>query len=674
MIQRGKIVEFQLKNKLTLGICLQEGPKQIRLLTDAGREINFKAQKILHVLDTGTAQSLSRTEQLDALKTWQSRFDNSSIEVDLKTLWEVLLEEKEPMDIVTLAEMNFGDVTDEAVGVLLRRVLEDGLYFEQKGDLGFLPRSEDTVAQIQAQRQKEEERLRERQDTQHWIQQCLKHNKAEPPPERAQKTLNMLQDVAVKQDKSNHYGTVQRMLQDAGLKGKPEDLCLELMIKSGIWDKDINLHLIEYDVPRHFSQELLAHVDSLELALDLEKRQDLRHAFSITIDDEATTDIDDAVSWERLDNGHTRIQVHIADPAEYVIPDSLLDTEAAKRFTSIYLCEGKIEMLPARLSQELCSLVQGQPRQALTLTVEVTPAGEVLNPELTESVIEVKQRLSYSEVDAYMEKSEALSEGLPEPLKELPALLELTEALKAKRLERGAVEFFRPELRIQVTEGQLTEGENEKEITLKVVERDSPAQKLVSELMILANNQVAEIMRAAQIPLIYKVQQAPTEERPDGTPLLKRAEMSTRADEHYGLGLTSYTQFTSPIRRYNDLVLHRQLKHWLHTGEAFYNEEQIQHMIALSDQALFSANYIQRENFKYWLYTYFSRLKKPRHVKGVLKNVKDDRAWVHLPEYCNDVPMAASEVAGHMPDDEFVVLLDQIQPRKGRLLARKAKL
>ena len=662
IIHKGNIVEFQLKNKLTLGICLEEGPKQIRLLTDAGREIKFKTAKILHVFQQGLSANLSRTEQIDSLKKWNQRLEDSDLDVDLETLWEVLSEEREPMDIATMAEMYFSDIDDLSVAVLLRRVLDDGLYFEQKGDLGFQARSEETIQQIRGQRQKEEERLRERQDTLHWVQQCLKQNQKVPPPERAKGMLQMLQDVAIRQDKSTHYSTVSRMLNDLGLKGKAEDLCFQLMVQSDVWDKDINLHLIEYDVPQHFSQELLKQMETLaNTASDLNHRQDLTQLYSITIDDEATTDIDDALSWESLDNGNTRLWVHIADPAEYVIPDSLLDVEAAKRFTSIYLCEGKIEMLPARLSQDVCSLVQDDPRQAISLSVEVSPEGDVLNAALTESVIEVKQRLSYIEVDGYF----AQPETTPEALQKLPEILKLTEAFKAKRLERGAVEFFRPELRIHV--------DAEKNITLKTVERDSAAQQLVSELMILANSQVAQIMHRAEIPLIYKVQEEPKETLPDGRPLLKRAEMTTRADVHYGLGLESYTQFTSPIRRYNDLVLHRQIKHWLRTGEAFYDESQLQHMIALADQAIFSANYIQRENFKYWLYTYFSRLEKPRVVQGVIKNIKDDRAWIHLPEYCVDVPMAATEIAGHMPDEEIEVLLDQIQPRKGRLQARKAR-
>lgn len=662
MINKGSIVEFQLKNKLTLGICLQEGPKQIRLLTDAGREINFKTAKILHVFDTALNASLSRAEQVDTLKKWQQRFDNSSLEIDLETLWEVLHEEREPMDIRSIAEMYFSDITDEAVGLLLRRVLEDGLYFEQKSDLGFLARSEDTLQQIRGQRQKEDERLRERQDTLHWIQQSLKQNFKIPPPERAKQMLTMLQDVAIRQEKSNQYSAVNRIFQDLNIKGKPEELCFQLMVQSGIWDEDINLHLIEYDVPQHFSQELLKQMETLaNTASDLTHRQDLQHLYSITIDDDSTTDIDDALSWEDLDNGNTRLWMHIADPAEYVVPDSLLDVEAAKRFTSIYLCEKKIEMLPARLSQDVCSLVQNDLRQTLSLAVEVTPTGDIVDAVLSESVICVRQRLSYITVDTYFEDP---AQAPPE-LKRLPDILQLTEIFKAKRLERGAVEFFRPELRIYVNA--------DKEITLKTVERDSAAQQLVSELMILANSQVAKMMNEAKIPLIYKVQAAPTETLPDGRPMLKRAEMSTRADVHYGLGLEGYTQFTSPIRRYNDLVLHRQIKHWLRTGEAFYSEEQLQHIIALADQAIFSANYIQRENFKYWLYTYFSRLSKPRVLDGVIKNIKDDRAWVHLPEYCVDVPMSASEIEGHMPEEEIQVLLDQIQPRKGRLLARKAR-
>lgn len=642
-----------------VGICLQVNAKHIRILTEQNKETNLSEKKVLHVLEQRLPPQANRLEKVEALKDWSQRFQASvpGESVDLATLWEILVEEAEAQSLEDMASMYFSDCGDYERSLLLRLLIQDRLYFERKGDEGFTPRAPEKVAQILEQQTKEAERARSREQTVIWIQENLVQQNGQPPPEEVSSFLAPIQDVAVRQQQSSHYSQVSRLLQEAGAQGKPEDLSLRLMIVSGVWDEDINLHLLEYDVPRYFSQELLEQVEHLDFQPEkyLAQRRDLRHLHTITIDDADTTDIDDALSWEHLDNGHTRIWVHIADPSEFVQPDSSLDQEAARRFTSIYLCEGKIEMLPVRLSQDLCSLVQGVPRLALSVGVELSPEVEVLSTEICESVVEVKRRMSYLEVDAELEA---------EP--DLQHLYALTAALKEQRLARGAVEFSRPELRIKVSP--------EKEITLKRVERDSPAQYLVSELMILANHLVARKLGRAGLPLIYKIQEAPQETLADGRPLLKRAEMSTRMGLHYGLGLDAYTQFTSPIRRYNDLILHRQIKSWLRTGQGMYSDEEIRHTIALSDQALFSANYIQRENFRYWLLKYFEQLPKPRYVSATLNNVNEEKGWVNLTEYCYDIPLPASELAGLNPGDAVTVSLDQVNPRKSRLYARRVNL
>lgn len=653
-IQNGSLLLFLQKNKLSLGVCLQNSPKQLRVLTDNNRELPLKPDKALYVFKTALSASASRTDRLQAMKDWNQRLQQHGLDVDLGTLWEVVRDEGMALDIQTLAEMLFAEAGDLETAVLLNLLLEDRLYFERKGDEGFWARSAEKVQQIRDQQAREEARLRSRHDTLSWIHQCLVQKQPQPPGPQLATHLQQLQDVAIRQQKSGHYETVNQLLQDAGVKGKPEEKALQLMIESGVWDEDVNLHLLEYDVPRHFSQEVLELSAQLQLdtSLALSERQDLRGLETITIDDEETTDIDDAISWQALDNGHTRIWVHIADPACLIAPDSALDQEALKRFTSIYLCEGKIEMLPARLAQELCSLVQDQDRLALSVGVEISPQGELHNTQLCESVVRVDRRLSYDQVDSL----------LPDD-PELQQLLAIAQLLKQKRLERGAVDISKPEMRIKVTP--------DKQIVLKRIERNSASQQLVSEMMILANGLVAQTLGEAGIPLIYKVQAAPTETHEDGRPLLKRAEMSTSMGLHYGLGLDAYTQFTSPIRRYQDLVLHRQIKHWLKSGEALYSRERLQEIIAMSDQALFSANYIQRENFRYWMLKYLSQQPSPCLQQARINYIGDEKAWLHLEDLCFDVQIASSELAGYQEGDNLKVALDQIQPRKGRVVVRR---
>ncbi len=656
MIQNGNIVEFIFKNKLTLGVCQQSNANQIRILTETNREVNLKSNKILHIFKQSLSASASRTECTHALKKWSERLEQHDVDIDLFTFWEVLSDQTEPMDVQSLAEMYFSDAGDLETAALLRCLIDDRIYFETKGDAGFMARAVEKVEQIRTQQNREETRLRSRRDTLHWIHDCLNEKKCGPAPDNST-FLEALQDVAILGQKSSEYDTVTRLLLDAGVKGKAEDQTLTLMINAGIWDEDVNLHLLEYEVPQHFSQEMLEQANLMEIDLEtaLSKRRDLRHLWTVTIDDLETTDIDDAISCERLENGNFRLWIHIADPAEFVNVDTSLDQEAAKRFTSVYLCDQKIEMLPPRLSQDLCSLVQGAPRLAVSVGVELSADAQLLEIEIHESVIEVDQRLTYQDVDQELE-SDSVSELLQD-------VWPLSQKLKQQRLDRGAMDISRPELRIKVSAS--------KEITIKRVERDSASQHLVSEMMILANHLVAKQLGEVGIPLIYKVQEAPKEVADNGRPMLKRAEMSTQPGLHYGLGLSAYTQFTSPIRRFNDLVLHRQIKHWLNHGTACYDEVKLQEMIAMSDQALFCANYIQRENFRYWILKYFSQLESPRVMKAVVNFIGDEKSWVHLPDYCFDLPMASADLAGLREGEELDVSVEQINPRKGRSAVRR---
>lgn len=657
MIQSGQLLEFLNKNQVMVGVCLQLNAGHVRILTEQNKEMNLVERKVLHALDRHLAGNSSRLDKVEAMKEWSQRCAKLGPTVDLRTLWEVLEGETEVLSIRDLADMYFSEAGDSERSALLRALVEDRVYFDRKSDEGFYPRSPEKVKMIIEQLEREARKQQARASTLAWIRVNLGANAVPtPPPPEAEGFIALLKEVAVRQQQSPQYPSASQLLSEAGVSGRTEELALALLVKSGVWDEDINLQLLEYDVPQQFSREGLQQVESIAFRADdyLSHRQDLRHLRTITVDDAETTDIDDALSWESTADGRMRLWIHIADPAEFVLPETPLDNEAARRFTSIYLCEGKIEMLPSRLAQDLCSLVQDQPRLALSVEVELDAQAQVLSYGIRETVIQVGRRMSYDHVDAELGEDASLQ-----------ALYGLASQLREQRLARGAVEIIRPELRIKVAP--------DKQILLKRVERDSPAQRLVSEMMILANHLVARRLGEARIPLIYKVQDAPSETLADGRPLLKRAEMTTRPGLHYGLGLDAYTQFTSPIRRYNDLVLHRQIKNWLRTGTGLYSDEELVYMIALSDRAINSANIIQRENFRYWLLKYFSQLPTPRLVQATVNSIGDEKGWLNLTEYCYDVPMAAGDLGGLKEGEAVWLSIEQAQPRRNRLVIRRSK-
>lgn len=390
--------------------------------------------------------------------------------------------------------------------------------------------------------------------------------------------------------------TVERLVGE----GEREDLAVESVIAA-------------HDFALEFPADALEQAD--RLALDVEEalreplRRDLRGRFAVTVDPPDARDFDDAVSLERLPGGGWLLGVHIADVSAYVPWDSPLDRAARSRATSVYLVDRVLPMLPEKLSCDLCSLRPNEDRLAMTVDLTLDARGRVTGSDVYPSVIRSKARLSYPEVDAMLAggDSAARETGAPQGSpRTLPAFFaELDEVSRARqrlRRERGAIEFVTSEAKVELDEAHRPVGVH--------VRRPTPATMLVEEAMLAANEAVARMLSVSGIPAAFRVHEPPAadscaaliplllelgcldapskaglangdphalqsvldavrgapEEELVSTLLLRsmrRAEYSPSNNGHFGLGAAAYCHFTSPIRRYPDLVVHRSLKHLL---------------------------------------------------------------------------------------------------------------
>ncbi|MGK0619208.1 ribonuclease R [Meiothermus cerbereus] len=342
--------------------------------------------------------------------------------------------------------------------------------------------------------------------------------------------------------------------------------------------------------------EKVAHLDAKEVA----RREDFRALRVFTIDGADAKDFDDAIHIEQLPGGNYRVGVHIADVSHYVREFSPLDHEAYARATSVYLPGRVLPMLPEQLSNGICSLKPYEDRLVLSVLVELTPKGKVKDYRFAEGVIRSVARLTYTEVEAFAEGLEHPEQaqilppdwgpGLEEDLK---LLLKLTQTLKARRLEQGALDFRFTEVKVEVDDdGNLH----------LIPQKEPRARSLIEELMLLANRVVAKHLAEREIPTLFRVHEDPSEEaynklvaalgklgyslpggelspralqsilkqaegRPEepvvSTLLLRSLRLARYAAEnlgHFGLAAEHYLHFTSPIRRYPDLVVHRVLR------------------------------------------------------------------------------------------------------------------
>lgn len=387
---------------------------------------------------------------------------------------------------------------------------------------------------------------------------------------------------------------------------KPEGVVSEILGHINDPGVDIESVVRAYGLPEQFPQAVLdetAEISDTVSEEELRGRMDLRELPTVTIDGEEAKDLDDAVTLERTENGGYRLGVHIADVTHYVRENTPLDREALKRGTSVYLTDRVIPMLPHRLSNGICSLNAGEDRLALSCLMEIDEKGSVIGHEIAETVIRVDRRMTYTAVNGIVTGTDPEAAAEYSEFSDLFFLMdELARKLRERRHSRGAIDFDFPECKIILD----SQG---KPVEIKPYERNS-ATRIIEDFMLLANETVAEDYFWQEVPFLYRTHEKPDEEkmkrlgmfinnfgytlrmpggevhpkelqkllsRTEGTPQealisrltlrsMKQARYTTFNTGHFGLAAKYYTHFTSPIRRYPDLQIHRIIKECLRGG------------------------------------------------------------------------------------------------------------
>mgnify|MGYP002741418501 FL=1 len=357
----------------------------------------------------------------------------------------------------------------------------------------------------------------------------------------------------------------------------------------------ISALLIDNGIQEKFSSEVIKEVDRIEedFSEELENRKDLRHLNIVTIDGADAKDLDDAVYVEKTDLGY-KLYVSIADVSYYVKEGTELDTEALKRGNSIYLVDRVIPMLPRKLSNNLCSLNPHEDKLTFTVEIDFDARGKVIGNDFYKSVIKSKYRMTYTDVNKIFEGDEELIEKYSPVHKMFTEMLELSHIIRNTKKRRGSIDFELPEIKVVLDENKLVK-------KIEVRERGE-AEKLIEDFMVATNEVVAEKLFWEEIPAIYRVHEDPDKakisvlneslakfgyyiknlddlhpgkfqtiiEKTTGLPegylihklilrAMQRARYANKNLGHFGLASKYYLHFTSPIRRYSDLVVHRML-------------------------------------------------------------------------------------------------------------------
>lgn len=407
------------------------------------------------------------------------------------------------------------------------------------------------------------------------------------------------------------HKVVVELTSYGGEHAKPEGRIIEIIGHINDPGTDILSIVMDYGIRTEFPEKVLnqaVRVGKEVSEADCAGRKDLRDWQMVTIDGEDAKDLDDAVSLT-MEGENYVLGVHIADVTNYVQERSALDREALERGTSVYLADRVIPMLPQKLSNGICSLNAGENRLALSCIMKISKTGEIVDHEIAETVICVDRRMSYSGVQKILQSDE---QALKENEEFVPMILqmkELSDLIRERRGKRGSIDFDFPETKILLDE-------NGKPVEIRPYERND-ATKIIEDFMLMANETVAEEYFWRELPFLYRTHEVPDEEKirklstfinnfgyhihvrnevkpkeiqkllgkVEGTPeedlisrlalrSMKRARYTTDNTGHFGLAAKYYTHFTSPIRRYPDLQIHRIIKENL---RGRLNENRISH-------------------------------------------------------------------------------------------------
>ncbi|KAJ8899689.1 hypothetical protein K2173_019387 [Erythroxylum novogranatense] len=674
-LQKGMLLEFKKDAERVLLAVTQrpDGKKNWMVYDQNGVSSSIKPHQITYIVP-----GVENFDHSDISSFVQKAWDNLDHSL-LEFAWVELLENNKSVTPEELAEMVFGsaDPLESYCAHLL--LSKDELYFtvlETRGSRSIYgPRSTAQVEELMRRKLAKETADKELQEfVQILTSARLLPSNNKPPKsswlvdEKNRQKIESLEAYAIDACKTDEQKrTAGTILKAVGMT-KTASSATNLLTDIGYFHVHVNLDVLKLNIRTEHSDEIVAAAEALlseSSDPDEADRKDLTHLKVYAIDVDEADELDDALSSTRLQDGRIKVWIHVADPARYVLPGSIVDKEARSRGTSVFLPTATYPMFPEKLAMGGMSLKQGEACNAVSVSVTLHSDGCIAEYSVCNSIVKPTYMLTYESA------TELLNLNLEEEI-ELKILHEAATLRSRWRRQQGAIDTATLEPRVKVVNPE----DPEPSINLYVEDQAGPAMRLVSEMMILCGEVIATYGSCNNIPLPYRGQNQLNIDTtafahlPEGpvrsaaiVKIMRAAEIDFRKPVRHGiLGVPGYVQFTSPIRRYMDLLAHYQVKAVVRGESPPFSAGQLEGIASMHNIQARLVKRLCSSSLRYWIIEFLKRQPKERRYHAlVLRFIKDRIASLLITEVGFQAPAWVSE--GVQVGDELQVQVEEAHPR-----------
>jgi len=652
------LIEYLDGDKARTALVLQAGPKKLQTVDANGKRGNINLTQV--ICGHETTATLDSAER--AIQETEECIGARIAEIDTELLWETALDTGSTK-FESLAEAYFSSRRSDGVAAIFRAMLETPLLFKRKGVL-FKTRTREQVEEQRTAKTRARENTAAREALEKQLKSFSSARKPEDFSADDEAALSLVENYLLEMH-DNDAGKALEKLH----KENAREAALKIIDAAGRLPEGSDPVLVVAGIRTEFSEEELAAVASITPFAGDAERIDLRELHAFSIDDIDTSEVDDSITIERTQSGF-HVGIHIADLATFIKPLEKADLLGHQRTISAYMPTGTVTMLPPSLSCDLASLNKGCNRPAVSLMVDFNRDWEIREYTFARTIVRVSSRLTYEEAETLIN-----SGSEQEPARSVRLLLRMAEKLFQKRLEAGAFTIDKPEYKIRVQNSS---------ITIKKLNNRLASQKIVQESMILYNSLAGSFAMEKQVAVIFRTQSKPKDSAfPVGQTIafrpgkmgeifkqLSPAQLSLEPGAHSGLGTEHYIQASSPLRRYADLVMQRQLAAATAGVQPPYERDDLWRILAAAEAAEKDIRAVERKAVKYWCLEYLRQQGTEAAYDAVVTRNNGGNCVVELCDYPAVGVIRAA--LSKNPGDPLRVRPQEILPARERLVLRTA--